>query len=181
MKRPRLAPVACALGLLLLMPRAGQSQPHDELAVKAALVFNLTKYVEWPQGNNEVVIGFVGEGPMGEVLKKMLDGKTSESRPIHVLLSPSDQELERCYILYIADPSPRKIHAALDRVRDKSILTVGDTESFVREGGMISLVTVGDLVQIQVRLEVARESRLKISSRLLNIVVLVPPAPEVKN
>lgn len=46
---------------------------------------------------------------------------------------------------------------------------------------MISLVTVGDLVQIQVRLETARESRLKISSRLLNIAVLVPPAPEVKN
>lgn len=93
MKRPRLAPVACALGLLLLMPRTGQSQPHDELAVKAALVFNLTKYVEWPQGNNDVVIGFVGESPMGEVLKTMLDGKTSESRPIHVLLSPRIKNL----------------------------------------------------------------------------------------
>jgi hypothetical protein len=180
-KRQFFVPVACVLSLLLLMPRTGQAQSHDEHAVKAALVFNLTKYVEWPQGNNEVVIGFIGEGPMGEVLKKMLDGKASESRPIHVLLSPSDQDLEHCYILYIADPSPKKIRAALDRVRDKSILTVGDTESFVREGGMISLVTVGDLVQIQVRLEVAHQSRLKISSRLLNIAVLVPPTPEVKN
>jgi len=173
--------LSCALSLLLPITRTGQAQSHDEHAVKAALVFNLTKYVEWPQGNNEVVIGFVGEGPMGEVLKKMLDGKTSESRPIHVLLSPSDQELEHCHILYIAESSSRQIHAALDRVRDKGILTVGDTEFFVREGGMISLVTVGELVQIQVRLEVAHQSRLKISSRLLNIAVLVPPAPEVKN
>jgi hypothetical protein len=154
---------------------------HDENAVKAALVFNLTKYVEWPQSNTEFVIGFIGEGSMGEVLKSMLEGKTSESRTIHVLLSPSDTELDRCNILFIAEPSPKKLYATLERVRDKSILTVGDSESFAREGGMIALVTTGDVIKIQVRLQAAQDSHLKISSRLLNIAVLVPSTPEVKN
>ncbi len=181
MKLRLFAQATCLLALLFFRASPSGAQPHDEHTVKAALVFNLTKYVEWPQGNSEFVIGFIGEGSMGEVLKSMLDGKTSESRTIHVLLSPSDQDLARCNLLYIAEPSPKNIHAALDRVRDKSILTVGDSDSFVREGGMIGLVTMGDLVKIQVRLQAAQDSHLKISSRLLNIAILVPSTPEARN
>jgi len=111
----------------------------------------------------------------------MLDGKNSDSRLIHVVLSPSAEELERCNILYIADSSPQKTRAALEKVHSKGILTVGDTNSFLRQGGMIGLVTVGEQVQIQVRLEIAQESRLKISSRLLSIAVLVPPTADGKD
>jgi hypothetical protein len=180
-KRPMMTRLACVLILLLLTALAGRAQLRDERAVKAAFVFNLTKYVEWPQASNEMLIGFVGEGPTGDVLKNMLDGKTSESRPIRVLLSPSDQELERCNILYIADPSPPRIRATLDRVHGRSILTVGDTGSFVRQGGMISLVTVGEQVQIQVSVETAQASQLKISSRLLNIAIIVRPIAEARD
>jgi head-tail adaptor len=46
---------------------------------------------------------------------------------------------------------------------------------------MVGLVTVGEQVQIQIGLEMAQQSRLKISSRLLNIATLVTPEPEAKN
>jgi hypothetical protein len=172
---------ACLFSLLLLMAPQGHAQLRDEYAVRAAFVFNLTKYVEWPEAKSEMLIGFVGEDPMGDRLKKMLEGKTSEARQIHVLLSPTGQELERCDLLYIADASPRKIRAALDRVHGKAILTVGETDTFLRQGGMIGLITAGQQVQIQVRLHAAQESHLKISSRLLNIAVLVTATPEAKD
>jgi hypothetical protein len=154
---------------------------HDERAVKVAFVFNLTKYVEWPQVTHEVVIGFVGDSPMGETLEKMLAGKTSDSRPIHVLLSPSDEQLAQCNVFYIADASPKKIHAALDKVRNKNILTVGDSDVFAREGGMVGLVTVGQQIQIQVNLRAAQDSQIKLSSRLLNLSTLVQTAPAARN
>lgn len=169
------------LALLAPIAPGAEGQPHDERAVRAAFVFNLTKYVEWPQKTDEMVIGFIGQDQTGEIFKKMLDGKTSDSRVIRVLLSPSDQDLARCSILYIAEPSARNVRAALDQVRGKSILTVGDTEAFVREGGMIGLVTVGEQIQIRVSLETAQASRLKISSRLLNIAALVPPTAKATN
>ena len=169
------------LALLVPITPAAEGQLHDERAVKAAFVFNLTKYVEWPQKTDEIVIGFIGQDQTGEIFKKMLDGKTSDSRVIRVLLSPSDQDLARCSILYIADPSPKNVRAAFDQVRGKSILTVGDTETFVREGGMIGLMTVGEQIQIQVSLETVQASRLKISSRLLNIATLVRPAAKATN
>jgi len=163
------------LTLLLFFVPAAHGQLHDERAVKAAFVFNLTKYVEWPQPGSEVVIGFMGEAQTGEMFQKMLDGKSSGSRAIRVLLFPSDQDLVRCSILYIADPSAKRIRAVLEQVRGKDVLTVGDTELFVRAGGMIGLITVGERVQIEVSLEVAQESKLKISSQLLSIATLVRP------
>ena len=177
-------PAACLFALFalfLFLPTRAAGQSHDERSVKAAFVFNLTKYVEWPQSSDEMVIGYVGEAQTGEIFKKMLDGKSSGSRAIRVLLSPSSADLERCQILYVAEASQKKVRVALDQVRGKGVLTVGDTELFLHEGGMIGLVTVGEQIQIQVSLEVVQESRLKISSRLLSIATLVRPNAEARN
>lgn len=180
-KTPPLIRLACALGLIFLFVLPAAAQLQDERSVKTAFVFNLTKYVEWPHATNELVIGFVGDAPMGEILKKMLDGKTSDSRPIRVLLFPSEEQLEHCNLLYIAHSSPKETRAALDRVHKKGILTVGETESFARDGGMIGLVRTGDQVLIQVNLQAAQESQLKISSRLLNLSIIVQRASGERN
>ena len=173
--------VACFLAMMFLSAVPSSAQARDERAVKVALVFNLTKYVEWSQNNSSLVIGFVGEGSMGELLQKVLEGKSSDSRPIHVVLSPSDEELKKCNVIYFGDAQPRKVRATLERVRSLNILTVGETESFTQEGGIVGLVRTGEQVQIQINQEAARESRLKISSRLLDLAVLVKPQPLARN
>jgi hypothetical protein len=175
------ASLVCALSLVSLFAPLLSAQLQDEHAVKAAFVFNLTKYVEWPQPSQELIIGFVGDGPMGETLQKVLDGKTTESRPIRVLLFPPDGQLQQCNILYIAQSAPKKIRTVIDRVRNKGVLTVGDSDSFVRNGGMVGLVRTGDRVQIQVNLEATEQSHLKISSRLLNLSTIVQSVPAVRN
>lgn len=167
--------------LLSLFAPVLQAQSRDERAVRTAFVFNLTKYVEWPQPTDELVIGFVGDRATGKTLQEMLDGKTSESRPIHVLLNPSGEELKRCNMLYVADSSPPVIRAALGKLADKNILTVGEVDSFVSNGGMIGLIKAGDQIQIQVNLEAAQHSGVKISSRLLNLAVIRRSASGAKN
>jgi len=168
------------IAVFTLVPAVLLGQVRDERAVRAAFVYNLTKYVEWPDSEGDMTIAYIGEPDGGATLKQMLDGKNSGSRAIRVLLSPSDIDLERCQILYVAEPSTKKVHALLERVHGKGILTVGDTDVFVREGGMIGLVMVGEQIQIQVHLEAAQEAQLKISSRLLNIARLVRLGAEVK-
>ena len=176
--------VACWLGALLaaaLLAPLLNAQVLDERAIKVAYVFNLTKYVEWRHAGSELVLGFVGDGSMGEALEKMLTGKTSQSRVIRVVLSPKDEALEQCDVLYVAYSSPKKVRATLDRVRRKSVLTVGDTDSFPREGGMVGLVRTGQQVQIQVNLEAVQEARLKISSRVLDLATIVHSTSEARD
>ncbi len=176
-----LVAVAGSAGLAGWFALPCAAQGRDERAVRAAYVFNLTKYVEWPERSNEIVIGFVGTGPMGEVLQNMLAGKTSESRSIRLLLAPSDEQLDQCHILYISDSPPQKIRTILERVHDKSVLTVGETDSFPRENGMVGLVRAGEQIQIHVNLQAVHEARLKISSRLLNLSTIVQPAGKGPN
>jgi hypothetical protein len=161
------------LALLLLFGPSASAQLQNEYAVRAAFVLNLTKYVEWPQASNALTVCSIGDGPIGETLKQMLAGKNNESRPIQVLLFPSDEALERCDIIYIAHSSSKKIREALDRVGNRSILTVGDTDSFTREGGMVGLVRVGEQMQIQINMDAIQAARLKVSARLLNLSSVV--------
>jgi len=86
-----------------------------------------------------------------------------------------------CAILYLTDPPSKKLRASLDKPENRGILTVGETDSFVREGGMVGLVKVRDQIQIQVNLEATQQAGVKISSRLLNLAVLVRSASSARN
>jgi hypothetical protein len=153
---------------------------QDERAVRAAFVFNLTKYVTWPQPRQRLVIGVVGQGNMGPVLKQVLEGKASDGRQITVLTNPSDVELRECDVLYVAESSAARIRSTLDRVTGRAILTVGESDQFAHSGGMVALVRSGDQIEIEVNLAAVRSRRLEMSSRLLNLAVLVSPGGDAR-
>lgn len=156
----------------VVLPAAGLWAQHEERSVRAAFVYNLTKYVEWPHPDKELVLGFVGDDGVGETLQKVLAGKSSPDRPIRVVISPSDEELQRCDLVYVGYSSKEKIRGVLEKLRDKNILSVGESDRFAGEGGMVGLVRVGDEIQIQVNLDEVQARGLKISSRLLNLAVI---------
>lgn len=163
------------LVLVALLPAVSAAQSEDERAVRAAFVFNVSRYVEWPGEKKELVIGFIGTRDTGEFLQKMLDGRKSESRPIHVMLFPSDDELSQCSILYIAESQAKKTHNTLDKVEGKSILTIGEADTFARDGGMVGLVEVGNQIHMEVNPEAAQHAGIKIGPRLLNLARIVRP------
>jgi TonB family protein len=169
--------LAWALGLVVFVPAICLPQSQDERAVRAAYVLNLTKFVEWPAGKNELRIGFFGSRETGEYLQKMLDGRASESRQIRMILFPSDDELQKCSMVYIADSQKNRIRATLDKLGYRNIVTVGETEWFAQDGGMVGLVKVGEQIQMQVNLEATQRAGVKLGSHLLNLAVLVRSGP----
>jgi len=158
--------------LAVVLPAVGLWAQHEERSVRAAFVYNLTKYVEWPHASKELVIGFVGDDGIGETLQKVLAGKSSQGRVIRVVLAPSDEELQGCDVVYVGYPSKEKIRGVLEKIRNKSILSVGESDHFALDGGMVGLVRVGDEIQIQVNLDAVQAGGLKISSRVLNLAVI---------
>lgn len=163
-----------AFVLLLLACSGWSPAQQDERAVRAAFVFNLTKYVVWPIPSDRLVVGVIGHGNIGPVLKQVLDGKTSDGRRITVMIHNSEAELGDCDVLYVAGLPPATLHSVLSRVAGRAVLTVGDSDQFVRAGGMVGLVRSGDEIEIEVNLPALRSRRLDMSSRLLKLAVLVP-------
>jgi len=63
----------------------------------------------------------------------------------------------------------------LDRLShggNHAVLTVGETEQFLRDGGMITLSRSLDHIQLEINADTIRENRVKLGSRLLNIAIL---------
>ena len=116
--------VRCLVVALLLIascPSTLRAQLQDERTVRAAYVFNLTRYVDWPASDHEFTIGVVGDGSMGETLKKLLEGRKTGDRLIRVLLSPNEQDLESCSMLYFEQSPSKKNQSAMGRVRNRSV------------------------------------------------------------
>ena len=156
----------CALSTDLLHAQ------QDEYAVRAAYVFNLTKYVTWPRKRDRLVVGVFGDGSTGPILSQVLDRKMSDGKTIYVVLHPSESELRDCDILYVTKPSAAELHSILKRAAGQPVLTVGETDEFTRAGGMVGLVRSGDQMQIQVNLASLRAAQLQMSSRLLRLAVI---------
>jgi len=141
--------------------------------VRVAYLYSLIKFVDWPAPQNDLLIGYVGTPGTGETLLKSLDGRKSDAHTLHVVLSPSDEMLERCEIIYFGDASPEDIRKTLAKVDGRPVLTLGETDSFPRRGGMVGLVKDEDHIEIVVNLELAQRSGVKISSRVLNLATIV--------
>jgi hypothetical protein len=75
--------------------------------------------------------------------------------------------------LFIGAADQKRIRAWLEALKGADILTVGETEDFTAAGGIIGFRLEGTRVRMQVALETAEHTRLRISSRLLGLAEIV--------
>ena len=74
--------VAASLAGLLVCSAASAQSDLSEYQVKAAFLFNFTKFVEWPDGSFEdpqapIVVGIIGDDPFGDDLGRIIAGQKS--------------------------------------------------------------------------------------------------------
>lgn len=163
--------LAAALLIAALIAPPARAQV-DEHAVRAAYIYNLTKYVTWPHTKGEIAIGLVGDGGMEEALMNSVNGKVVDGRRLRIIPHPATAELRRCDIVYIAEATLGRSQNVLAELRGLPTLTVGGDDHFIRAGGMIGLIRTGDQIQLEINPDAALSSGLHISSRLLNIAII---------
>jgi hypothetical protein len=115
------------------------------------------------------VIGVAGKNPFGADLEKIVAGKTIESRSLQVKYFGEGQTPSDCQILFISSSEKRRLPQLTEQLRKKSILTVGDMDGFMQQGGMILLKREGVNVRFEVNLPPAEKAGLKLSSKLLQV------------
>jgi len=162
--------------MLLLLGRNGPSQEFRpaEYQVKAAFLFNFTKFVEWPRRafasqTSPLVIGILGENPFHDDLGRMIQNKTVDGHPLEIRLLNSAQQATNCHILFISAPQSQQLQETLKALRGNPILTVGETERFTEVGGMINFFLEGTKIRFQINNEAATRAGLKISSKLMSL------------
>ena len=179
--------VAAALALLISIAGAGwvsaQSNATSEYQVKAAFLFHFAQFVEWPPGAFKdaaapLTYCTVGEDLFHGALDASLTGKTVDGRPVRVRHFKQVREIQGCQVLFIGAPEKQFVFATLANLSASPVLTVGESEQFVQDGGMIGFLLEDNKVRFEINLDAAEHAKLKISARLLELAKTVIGGPK---
>ena len=160
----------------------------DPYAVKAAFLYNIARFVEWPPdsagteppgGSASFRIGVVGEDPFGSLLDELARSQTLQDRPIRIQRGSDPSDLDSCAMIFLGVPE-HELPEALAAAERRGTLTVGEGEAFVRAGGAIGLVVDQQRVRFEVNLAATERANLRVSSKLLRLAVHVGRWPLAK-
>ena len=99
-----------------------------------------------------------------------MNGKTVNGRAIVVRELRDEEDARGCHMVFFDEASdgPRR-SGILRRVRDGAVLTVGETNKFLAEGGLVRLYVEGDRLRFQIDSVGVQLSGLKVSAQLLSL------------
>ncbi len=151
-----------------------------EYQIKAVFLFNFAQFVSWPaeafhDTESPLVIGILGADPFGTQLDEAVRGERIGGRPLVVRRYRRVDEITDCHILFISAAEAGQLDGILAKLKDRRLLTVGDTDGFNRHGGMVRFVTENHKIRLRINVDAARAADLVISSKLLRPAMLFNP------
>ena len=166
-------------GFALTVPRAraaGGDEPDPEALIKAAMIFNFTKVVEWQDGAGAdsagFVLGLVGHGPTIDALRT-IDGKPVGRSTLRVRTIGDPAGLAACQLVFFERSGRDTLQSFLRALEHAAVLTVSDRDGFAEGGGVVQFARRQNHVRILVNLDAAERAKLRFSSQLLKIAEIV--------
>jgi hypothetical protein len=152
----------------------------DEYRLKAAFIYRFPQFVEWPAlallDSPTVDICVLQPNPFGSDLDQLIQGESLIGRPLRVRLISGVEGLSGCHALFAGSRSEGAA-AALKAVSGRPVLTVGETDRFLDEGGIILLRMVDRRLRFEVNTANAQKAGLRINAQLLNLAAAVRGGP----
>jgi len=160
-----------ALYLLYPVLLRGQSEV-DEYRLKAAFLFHFAQFVEWPSSvlknpPGPLVICVMGQDPFRGELEGLVQGKSIDGRVLEVRHVRQIQDSRTCHLLFIGKKESAHVPELIAILRNMPVLTIGESDDFLQQGGIIRFCWEERKVRFEVNQEAAGKANLKISSRLL--------------
>jgi hypothetical protein len=116
--------------------------------------------------------------PFGPDLEHLVTGESLAGRPFRVRqVSPTDTPSD-CHAIFVSGRSDSTAAASLlKRLAGRPILTVGETDRFLDDGGIIALTVVDRRVRFNVDASNAQRAGLRINAQLLRLAAAVRGGP----
>lgn len=145
---------------------------------KSEMLWNIAKFVQWPEASlagskGQIVFTILGEDDLAVELASLLSAKTINGKPVFVRFARRAQDARGSQILYVATSEVQHLDAVLMEVAGAPVLTVADTPAFAAHGGMVGFAADTGKVRFEINLDHAERSGLRISAKLLALARVV--------
>ena len=171
--------VSFLLGFALVYP--GSAQTSGEYKLKAGLLLNLARFVDWPptafsKPDGPLTIGILGYDPFGQALDEAVRGERIGGHSVRVERYRDLRQAMRSQILFISASEWRHLCRDVAATRRRPILTVGEQADFLKKGGIVRFhVNAQGNVRLQIDPAAAKAHGLVISSKLLRVADIAQP------
>ena len=141
---------------------------------RAGAVMNLIRFVQWPAGSlgardAPLVVAVLGADPTAEGLRAGLDGQRVLGHPLQVRRPASFDDAAGASVLYVG-ASVATPAGALAGLARSGVLSLGETDAFLDDGGCARIGEVDREIRIEIDADVLATAPFRISSHLLRIV-----------
>lgn len=172
----------CLLFFLLAGTGILRAEVSKEYQLKAAFLYNFAKFVEWPARTfatpeTPLVIGVFRSNPFGGELEKAVKGRKINGHPIVVTLVPSAAAAKQTQILFVEASQDGKLAELKGALQGAPVLTVGESGSFAKQGGMITFTQQNNSLRFSIDNGAAQKAGMKISSQLQKLALKSGGAP----
>lgn len=145
----------------------------DPSRVEAAFLRNFARYVTWPvqafaDERAPWRVCILGSDRFDDSLEKTFQGRVEQGRAFEIIRARTTEQLPGCQIVFVGHESAARRRAALQELRSRPVLTVGDAPEFLEEGGVIRF-HVGQHVEMSISLDQARALSLSIPAKMLEV------------
>ncbi len=150
------------------------AETPKEYEIKAVFLFNFTNFIRWPEtvlaANEEIKLCILGNDPFGNSLDNAVtNGKGSKYQvSVQRLIFPKD-DVGECHILFVSRSEQDNYPKILSLIAQKPILTIGETDDFLAQGGMIEFFIENNRVRLAIALARLRAAQLNANANLLKV------------
>jgi hypothetical protein len=150
-----------------------QERPLHE--VYSMMVFNFTKYVQWPDhaGSGEFVIGVIGNPEVYNTLNGWYGGKPRGSKTYVIKKFNSAAEVTDCHVVFIDKAKSGEFDAVNNKVKGKGTLLITDKNGLGEKGSGINFKTVDNKLKFELNQKAIEASNLKVSGALSSMAILI--------
>lgn len=151
-----------------------QKSDAEEYAVKAAFIYNFTKFVEWDKSETSptFVIGVIGESPIYKPLLELAATRTINNKKIEVLkCSATNPATCRCQILFVPEATKGTEFQEFisELTTSKNVLIISESKGFLNNGSAINFLVSENHIKFEINMGCLNKYNLKASSQLLKL------------
>ena len=150
-----------------------QERPMHE--VYSMMVFNFTKYVQWPDhtAGGEFVIGVIGNNDVYNTLNTWYGGKPRGSKTYVIKKFNSSDEVTDCHVVFIDKTKSGVFDDVNNKLKGKGSLIITDKNGLGEKGSGINFKTVDNKLKFELNQKAIEASNLKVSGALSSMGILI--------
>ncbi len=135
----------------------------QEAKFKALFLMKFCEYIEWPNGNSNLVIGVMG----GNDVNGELQAFAAQKSNVQVVDVKTSEDAAKCNIVFVAGNMSKNVSSVAQTIGKNSTLLVADDDKKVKEGADIGFYLEDNKLRFVIKKANIESKNMLPSSKLL--------------